>query len=129
MRSVTEIKKSGKVLTMLPTSLFGIEMYAGQVYDRNENIFFTMGVCENGWEHVAVHVGRGKKLPTWDVMCKVKSVFWRDDEDVVQIHPRKSDYFHGFDGMEVLHLWRPCDGDWGRLNDFYETFEGGKKSG
>jgi hypothetical protein len=38
-------------------------------------------------------------------MCWVKSLFWDDEEVVVQYHPRKSQYvsYHPF----CLHLWRP----------------------
>ena len=116
MKSIEEIKASGQVAGLIPTEVMGLKMLAGQLYDRNEQIWFTLSDNEDGWEHVAVHVGRGRKAPTWDVMCKVKAAFWRADECVVQIHPDEGEYFHGFDGMEVLHLWRPVDGDWSKLN-------------
>ncbi len=40
-------------------------------------------------------------------MCFVKNLFWRDDEAVMQIHPKKSEYVnnHPF----CLHLWRKAD--------------------
>ena len=38
----------------------------------------------------------------------------RDEEEkVVQIHPKKSEYVNM---TEALHLWRPIDGDFSRLN-------------
>lgn len=64
-----------------------------------------------GWEHVSVTIGPGRKqstrCPTWEEMCWVKNEFWNDDEVVVQFHPRKEDYvsMHHF----CLHLWRPTN--------------------
>ena len=56
-----------------------------------------------GWDHVSVHVGG--RCPTWDEMCFVKELFFRDDEVVMQLHPVKKDYVncHPY----ALHLWRP----------------------
>lgn len=56
-----------------------------------------------GWEHVSVSLpGR---CPTWEEMCIIKELFWRDDVVVVQYHPRKSDYVNQH--KYCLHLWRP----------------------
>jgi len=57
----------------------------------------------DGWEHVSVSLPN--RCPTWDEMCKVKALFWDDDDCVVQFHPPKSDYvnLHPY----CLHLWRP----------------------
>jgi hypothetical protein len=54
------------------------------------------------WEHVSVSLS--SRCPTWDEMCRVKELFWQDDETVVQLHPPKSLHFnlHRF----CLHLWR-----------------------
>jgi hypothetical protein len=57
-----------------------------------------------GWEHVSVSCAN--RCPTWEEMDKVKRLFWRDDETVVQFHPR--------DDVRVnvhpycLHLWKRC---------------------
>lgn len=68
------------------------------------------------WEHVSVracYVRRGKitreRTPTWDEMCFIKSLFWDDEESVMQLHPPKSEYvnFHS----TVLHLWKPLSVD------------------
>lgn len=120
MRTDREIIDSGKIYNFGRTECNGVKMMFGSIYDRKETICFTMGRDENGWEHVAISIGSGRKIPSWEIMCKAKSVFWRDDEDVVQLHPMESAYFHGFPGqMEVLHLWRPVDGDWSLLNKYY----------
>lgn len=60
----------------------------------------------SGWEHVSVSTAT--RCPTWDEMCYIKSLFWRDREAVVQYHPPKDDNrsYHPF----CLHLWRPVNG-------------------
>lgn len=65
-----------------------------------------------GWEHVSVSTI--ERCPTWDEMCKVKSLFWDDDDLVVQYHPPASEYVNNH--PYTLHLWRKS----GR-NDFCET--------
>jgi hypothetical protein len=58
-----------------------------------------------GWEHVSVS---GKRCPNWQEMTFVKSLFWDEEEVVVQFHPRKSEYvsYH----PTCLHLWGRPDG-------------------
>lgn len=61
------------------------------------------------WEHVSVSVKNHKgyelhRTPTWDEMCKVKSLFWDPEDVVVQFHPAESDYVS--DHHYCLHLWR-----------------------
>lgn len=60
-----------------------------------------------GWEHVSVSFPR--RTPTWEEMCKVKDLFWNEDETVVQFHPKKSEYvnIHPY----CLHLWRKKGSD------------------
>jgi hypothetical protein len=65
--------------------------------------------CGLGWEHVSVHIGNAvttkMRTPSWDEMCKIKDMFWGEEDCVVQYHPPKSEYVnqHEF----TLHLWRP----------------------
>ena len=60
-----------------------------------------------GWEHVSVRAVNGKKsrVPTWKEMCAAKDRCWDDEDEVVQFHPRKSEYVNNH--PHVLHLWRP----------------------
>lgn len=59
-----------------------------------------------GWEHVSVHLNTpdGKRTPDWNLMCKIKSLFWDDEDCVIQFHPPKSQYVNRH--PNVLHLWR-----------------------
>ena len=75
---------------------------------------FVCGMNEGGFEHVSVQL-MARRLPTWNEMCVVKDIFWQDEEQVIQIHPKKSQYVNM---VEALHLWRPCDGDWGKMNSY-----------
>src|SRR4051812_41162312 len=64
---------------------------------------------EEKWEHVSVHASNGKKMrtPTWKEMCYIKDNFWDDEDIVMQLHPKKSEYVncHPY----TLHLWRPIN--------------------
>jgi len=84
---------------------------------------FVMGRDEEGWEHVSVQLYH--KLPTWEEMCEVKEIFWEDEEEAVQIHPKKSEYINM---TEALHIWRPKDGDWSRMNKEAEDAESEDKT-
>lgn len=67
-----------------------------------------------GWEHVSVHSYRERgrttqtRVPTWREMCFVKVACWDDEDCVMQLHPRRSQYVNTH--PHVLHLWRPVDG-------------------
>lgn len=67
---------------------------------------FAIATDNLGWEHVSVSLP--DRCLTWNEMCKVKDLFWGPEDEVIQIHPAKSEYvnFHPF----CLHLWRPADG-------------------
>ena len=71
----------------------------------------VVGWNEGGFEHVSIEL-MAKRLPTWEEMCYIKQLFWDDEEMVVQIHPRKSQYVNLTD---ALHLWRAIDDDWAKL--------------
>lgn len=57
-----------------------------------------------GWEHVSVSPEIKRIVPTWDDMCKIKDIFFGDDEAVIQIHPPKDEYVNIM--PNCLHLWR-----------------------
>jgi hypothetical protein len=65
-------------------------------------------ICSDGmgWEHVSVSIGGDRtRTPNWLEMCHVKGVFWDDEDVVMQLHPRASEYVNHHAGC--LHLWRP----------------------
>lgn len=76
-------------------------LYLGGTKTKPVRVVFSWG---EGWEHVSVSYPN--RCPTWDEMCRVKDMFWNDEECVVQYHPPKSEYvnIHPY----CLHLWRKC---------------------
>lgn len=58
-----------------------------------------------GWDHVSVSPYKKTITPSWDDMCRIKDMFFRDDEVVVQFHPAKSEYVNVM--PNCLHLWKP----------------------
>ena len=66
-------------------------------------ISFLVGDC--GFEHLSVSTPI--KTPTWEQMCKMKEIFWRDDEVCMQLHPKKEEYVNNH--SYCLHIWRPID--------------------
>lgn len=62
-----------------------------------------------GWEHASITLSSTERkvdrCPTWEEMCFVKSLFWNDEDAVVQFHPPKSQYVNNH--PYCLHLWKP----------------------
>ena len=58
-----------------------------------------------GWDHVSVRAEKKNKsrIPNWKEMCIVKDLFWKEDDTVVQFHPKKNNYINNH--PHVLHLW------------------------
>lgn len=67
----------------------------GKIY----NVIASNG---NGWEHVSV--SNDKHIPSWNVMCKIKDLFFYENETVIQYHPAKTNYINNH--PNCLHLWR-----------------------
>lgn len=63
----------------------------------------------SGWEHVSVHLKTpdGDRTPDWELMCKIKDMFWDDEDCVIQFHPPKSEYVNKH--KHCLHLWRKAN--------------------
>ena len=124
MRTFDEIRKQPHIcITQVSEDKRGVIAAFGwcRFPDKKFQGTLVIGFNENGWEHVSVSSYNKRQLPDWDIMCRLKEIFWEDEEMVVQIHPKKSEYLHGVgtiggDKLEnVLHLWRPADGDWSKL--------------
>jgi hypothetical protein len=62
-----------------------------------------------GWQHVSVSFGAGSKTcPSWELMCRIKDLFFEPEDCVVQFHPPRSQYVNNH--PRCLHLWRCIDG-------------------
>jgi hypothetical protein len=60
-----------------------------------------------GWEHVSVSLPA--RCPSWDEMSFIKSLFWGEEETVIQYHPPASQYVNNV--KYCLHLWKPSGVD------------------
>lgn len=68
---------------------------------KKASVVFSVG---QGWEHVSIAL-LNQNTPTWNDMCWIKAQFWDDNEVVMQLHPKKSEYVNNKENC--LHLWRP----------------------
>ena len=74
------------------------------------------GDDENGMEHVSVSPYDHSITPSWDDMCRLKDIFFDEEERVIQIHPKRSEYVNMMGNC--LHLWRPKTPEgWANLYD------------
>lgn len=98
MRTLAEIRR--KLKWVMP--IMG-DTYSAEIETSHWKGSVVFGFDESGWEHVSVSPYKGK-MPTWNDMCEIKDIFWNDEEVVIQIHPKKSEYVNVKDNC--LHLWR-----------------------
>lgn len=113
MRPIEEIR-SNKKLSWFKKLPPGIEGGGYINLSSGVRASFVMGTHEGEdghSEHVSIEL-YARRLPTWYEMCEVKDIFWDYEEEVIQIHPKKSDYVNM---TEALHLWRAADEDWTKL--------------
>ena len=99
MRELEEIKKNPKLRNVksYPDGVHGDVRMGGW----DGSVICSWGA---GWEHVSVSPYLKRIMPSWQDMCQLKNIFWKDDEAVIQVHPAKEDYV---DNMpNCLHLWR-----------------------
>ena len=99
MKTLEEIKQSNRI-NVLKVSFDGgsgiiqMPLWEGSVIWSNG--------C--GWEHVSVSPRALRITPSWDDMCRLKDIFFYEDEEVIQIHPKKDMYVNNV--PNCLHLWR-----------------------
>lgn len=55
------------------------------------------------WDHVSVSLPN--RCPNWPEMDYVRTIFWRDDETVMQLHVPRDEHVNCH--PTTLHLWRP----------------------
>lgn len=98
MRTIEEIKKKCGV------SLINQEhqIYKAQIKINGVKGNVIFGYNEDGKQHVSFNPYDGK-LPSWETMCALKDFFFEDEEEAIQIHPKKSEYVNIENAC--LHLW------------------------
>ena len=65
------------------------------------------------WQQVSVSLKN--RCPNWDEMCHVKDLFWNDEEECIQFHPKKSEYVNAM--PYCLHIWKPSEKAYEALED------------
>ena len=103
MKTIKEIKQNPK-LEIQKQSIDGV---AGILHMTGLRECTFVASWGGGWEHVSVCPKN--RCPDWDEMCRIKDMFWNDDEVVMQLHPAKSNYVNLM--PNCLHLWRPIGQD------------------
>lgn len=109
MKDIKEIKQTaGLIIKNEKSNGFGgtyciFEYKNGRAKLKQQLHFIFSWAC--GFEHLSVSTPT--RIPTWDEMCIMKDIFWRDDEECMQLHPKKENYI---DNMKYcLHIWRPIN--------------------
>lgn len=67
--------------------------------------YYIMASNGMDWEHVSISSAKTHKIPSWNVMCELKDLFFEEEECVFQYHPAKSNYINNH--KACLHLWKP----------------------
>jgi len=101
MKSLEELKRTVGLMIMK----IGIDGGCGEVWAGGKAFGSVIWSYGGGWEHVSLAPYKRSHTPTWDEMCRLKDMFFHEDETVVQYHPPKSEYVNNM--PNCLHLWRP----------------------
>lgn len=99
MRDFSEILKSFRV----NADARGTDGFRGYITLPHWTGTVVCSICA-GWEHVSVAPLSRNITPSWNEMCLIKDIFFKEDEAVVQIHPPKAEYVNNVENC--LHLWR-----------------------
>lgn len=102
MKTLKEIKESGRISVESSTVDGGYGSI--HLFNWSGSVIWS---CGGGWEHVSVSPYKKKIVPSWDDMCKIKDIFFRDEECAVQYHPPKNQYVNIV--PNCLHLWKPIN--------------------
>lgn len=58
---------------------------------------------QGGWYHASISPYKKRIIPSYEDMCQVKDIFWKEDEDVIHVFPRKENHVNNVENC--LHLW------------------------
>ena len=103
MKTFKELKQTPNLLIIMT----GLDGGIGEIFKIGKRYGSVIWSFGGGWEHVSVCPYKHSHTPTWDEMCSLKDMFFRDDKVVVQYHPAKSEYVNNM--PNCLHLWRPIN--------------------
>ena len=101
MKTLEKLKRTTNLLIRSVSRDGGI----GEIYKFGKPFASVIWSNGGGWEHVSIAPYKRTVVPTWDDMCKLKDMFFEDNEVAVQYHPAKAEYVNNL--PNCLHLWRP----------------------
>lgn len=107
MRTISEIK-SNPHIKILNMGFDGMACYLNDKQYKPPREMAITASWGGGWEHVSVSLQN--RCPTWDEMCRIKDIFWGEEECVVQFHPPRSEYVNNH--PYCLHLWKKIGANW-----------------
>ena len=102
MKSLEEIKKN----KYLEIKKEGRDGFGGTFYDKKSRCHLNF-IMSWGAEFEHCSVSMPTRCPSWEQMCSMKDLFWKDDEVCMQLHPAKKDYVNNH--PYCLHIWRPIN--------------------
>ena len=106
MRDLDEILNDSRIATILRQvnndKAIQLKLMLNTQYDKQSCVKFTKAL---GWEHLSVSFD--DMLPDWNYMQEMKEMFWKDDEECFQLHPKKENYINNHN--YCLHIWRPLE--------------------
>lgn len=108
MRDVNEILSDKRVIKVYKNVDNGIVSKLKlevRSYKASDKCLIQL-TCINGWEHLSV--SHKNKIPSWLTMEEMKEMFFRDDEEAFQFHPKMDNYINN--NEYSLHIWRRTDG-------------------
>lgn len=108
MRDKTEILNDRRVLKVFKdvdnglVSKLKLEVRSNKASDK----CLVCMTCIESWEHLSV--SHKNKIPSWLCMEEMKELFFKDDEEAFQFHPKMDNYVNN--NEYALHIWRKTDG-------------------
>lgn len=108
MRNKTEILSDKRVIKVFKdvsndkVSKLKLEVRSNKASDK----CLICMTCIDGWEHLSV--SHKNKIPSWLCMEEMKEMFFKDDEEAFQFHPKMENYINN--NEYTLHIWRKQDG-------------------
>lgn len=105
MKTNDELKNTPNLLIARTTPDGG----CGKIFQFGKRWASVIWSNGGGWEHISICPFKRSYTPSWDDMCRLKDMFFREDETVVQYHPAKSEHVNNV--PNCLHLWRPTEAE------------------
>ena len=102
MKKLEEIKQITNLKIIQEAEDGFLAIWTNPIDRKQYSIILSWG---GGWEHLSVNPISQNKTPSWDFMCQLKEMFFRDDEACVEYHPARKDYISQLD--HCLHIWKP----------------------